>query len=264
MLKKFNIELPARLNYSEFVRLFAFEMASDAMLPARECNIVKLILDELFINAVRYWSNEISNIYIVWSFKIWEIKFSIEDEWKWVNKIKANDLNKIISKEIENDNPGKLHWRWLAQITSTMSTKFKVSDSKHWWIKIEFNKIAWDTKEENSKKKTDTLNNPPTVTKEKKTFKLSWEIAPGSAEEFSSPVHEYVEKIYFPVTLVFDCIELKYINTVFIWNLVQWHSKVDFHWWNIIIRGANNDIHDILDLIWLKKLIIFENLNESV
>ncbi len=264
MLNKFKTALPARLNYSEFVRLFAFEMASDAKLSWKECNIVKLIVDELFINAVRYWSNEKSNVYIEWSFKPWEVSYCIEDEWKWSNKIKAKDLNKIINKEIKNDDPGKLHWRWLAQITTTMSTKFSVSDSRHWWLKIKFTKKAWIGKEKHVKKKVNIHQDLKNETKIKKIFKLSWEIAPGSIEEFSNPIHDYVEKIYTPVTIIFDCNDLKYINTVFIWNLLQWHSKINFHWWKIIIRDANEDVHDILDLIWLKKLILFENLNESV
>ena len=260
-MKKFKIEIPARLNYSEFVRLFASEMAWDAGLTKQEVNIVKLITDELYINAVRYWSKSDSIVIIEWSYKKWSITLSVEDQWAWKDKINDKDLHKIIEQELLNDDPKKTHWRWLAQITSVMASDFKISKWELWWLRIEFTKNSWEEKPQ-VKREMNTKEKEFINAKEKKVFALSWDIWTHNMELVINPVNNYLEGISYPAIIIFDCSNLEYINTIFIWNLATWHTHLNSFGWEVRIRNANDFITNIIDLIWLKNLIKFEN--ESV
>ena len=143
-MKTFKLIIPAPLNYSESVRMVSVEIWEDAWFDKREKNMIRLIIDELFMNAVKYWSDQNSSVLIEWWFDNGTVFFAVEDEWKWKKKITADDLLKIIEEEEKNTNLVKTHWRWLAQITWVMTSSFTVKEGKKWWIRIEFTKNKWE------------------------------------------------------------------------------------------------------------------------
>jgi len=257
-MRVFKLIVPASLNYSESVRMVSVEVWEDAWFDKREKNMIKLVVDELFMNAVKYWSDEKSSIQVEWWFDWETVFFAIEDEWKWKKKIKAEDLIQIIWEEKDNTSLTKTHWRWLAQITWVMTSSFEVKNWKLWWIRIEFTKIKWEQSPEKlikKEKKDDSVNLKKV---DKKIFKLKWEIDLYNLDEVSRPIDDYVSRVSFPVEMVLDCKDLKFFNSTFIWKIAEWHGAVSAEKWELKMINVSNWIFEILDMVWLTKLLNIE------
>lgn len=257
-MKNFRFIVPASLNYSESVRMVSMEVWDDAWFDKREKNMIRLVIDELFMNAVKYGSNETSTVLVEWGFEWDTVFFAVEDEWKWKNKISAEDLLKIIEEEKDNTNLTKTHWRWLAQITWVMTSSFEVKNWKLWWIRLEFSKKQWEKFPEKLIKKEKITEKPVIKKVDKKVFELKWEIHLKNMEEISDPIDEYVEHISFPVDLILECKELKFFNSTFIWKIAWWYNIVSENWWELKMRNVSGEIFEILDLVWLTQSITIE------
>lgn len=257
-MKVFKLIVPASLNYSESVRMVSVEIWEDAWFDKREKNMVRLIIDELFMNAVKYWSDETSTVLIEWWFEWDSVFFAVEDEWKWIKKMNADDLLKIIEEEKDNTNLKKTHWRWLAQITWVMTSSFEVKNWKLWWIRIEFSKKQWEKSPEHLIKKDKKKNSSELKKVDEKEFVLKWEIDLHNLDEISSPIDDYVNHISFPVEVTLDCKDLDFFNSTFIWKIANWHSVISENWWELKMLKVNDSIFEILDLVWLTQLIVIE------
>ena len=257
-MKVFKLIVPASLNYSESVRMVSMEIWEDAWFDKREKNMIRLVIDELYMNAVKYWSNETSSVLVEWWFEWESVFFAVEDEWKWKNKILAEDLLKVIEKEKDNTNLQKTHWRGLAQITWVMTSSFEVKNWKLWWIRIEFSMKKWEKSPENLLKKEKKDDSPKTKKVDEKEFVLEWDIDLYNLDEISEPIDDYVKHISFPVELTLNCKDLKFFNSTFIWKIAWWHSIVNSNWWELKMTHVNSWILEILDLVWLTQLVNIE------
>jgi len=257
-MKVFKLIVPASLNYSESVRMVSMEVWEDAWFEKREKNMIRLVIDELFMNAVKYWSDENSTVLVEWWFDWDTVFFAIEDEWKWKKKIVANDLIKIISEEKDNTSLVKTHWRWLAQITWVMTSSFEVKDWKLWWIRIEFTKIKWEKSPEKLLKKDKKWPAEELNKVDEKIFDLVWEIDLYNLDSVSEPIDEYVDRIVVPVEVILDCKNLKFFNSTFIWKIALWHWKIAWNWWELKMTNVDNSIFEILDMVWISSLIKIE------
>jgi len=254
-MRVFKLIVPASLNYSESVRMVSMEIWEDAWFDKREKNMIRLVIDELFMNAVKYWSDGTSSVLIEWWFEWDTVFFSVEDEWKWKKNVTAEDLIKIIWEEKDNTNLTKTHWRWLAQITWVMTSSFEVKDWKLWWLRIEFTKNKWEKLPGRLIKK-DTNNIKKDVKKvDIKEFELKWEIDLSNLDEVSAPIDEYISRVCFPAEVIFDCKNLIFFNSTFIWKLALWSSVITENWWEIKMTNVSDEVFEILDLVWLTQLI---------
>jgi len=257
-MKVFKLIIPASLNYSESIRMVSMEIWEDAWFEKREKNMIRLVIDELFMNAVKYWSDETSSVMIEWWFEWDTVFFALEDEWKWKKKITADDLLKIIDSEKDNTNLTKTHWRWLAQITWVMTSTFDVKDWKLWWLRIEFTKKKWEKSPEKLIKKLDSKKDIDVKKVDKRIFELKWDIDLYNLDKVILPIDNYVNHVSFPVELVLECKDLNFFNSTFIWKLAEWHSIISSYWWELKLKNINNEIFEILDLVWLIQLLNIE------
>ena len=195
-MKTFRLTIPASLNYSESVRMIAMEVWENAWFSKREKNMIRLVIDELYMNAVKYWSDENSYVLVEWWFEWDTVFFAIEDEWKWKKKISAEDLIKIIEEEKNNTSLVKTHWRWLAQITWVMTSWFEVKNWKLWWIRIEFTNKKWEKEPEKliSRKLNNKQKNIPESSKVE--FFLKWEIDLSNLNEEIEEIDWYINNYY--------------------------------------------------------------------
>lgn len=252
-MKNIKITVPAHLNYSEAIRNLAMQMAENAWATKKERNMVRLIMDELFMNAVIYWSDEDSVVSIEWYYENSELNVAVEDEGKWKNKVKATQLKKLIKDEVNNKDLKKTHGRWLAQITSIMTDKFEIKDWKMWWIRVEFMKKLWKDNDERIWAKHNIKPDLGEATE--KEFDLSWEITASNADDIVKPIIEYIESIEHPAVLIFNCENLEYINTSFLGLLASWYASIDLYWGTLVIKKPKTQIIDMLDLVWISKII---------
>jgi len=96
---KIAFTLPADLKLSSFVRCVSEEFFLHVGFVQEWAVRLKLVVDELFMNANHYGSAaEGGNVYISFEFDDNEITFRIEDEGKGKEKINAEELKKKIQK----------------------------------------------------------------------------------------------------------------------------------------------------------------------
>lgn len=263
-MKWFKLVVPASLNYSEAVRMLSMEVAEDAWtFTKREKNMIRLVIDELFMNAVRYWSDKDSSVLVEWAFEPWNVIFAIEDEWKWTQKISSEELKNIINEEKKNVNLKKTHWRWLAQITWVMSSAFEVLDWEMWGIRIEFSKKAWDKDPDkllsrDSKPGWWTSNIKNSTILEEREFFLKWDIDMNNVYEVAGEIDSYVTSVEFPVKVLLNCKDLTFFNSIFLWYLAGWYSRIDKYWWKLVLSNISDDALEVLDLVWLASILEIE------
>lgn len=262
-MKWFKLIIPASLNYSEAIRTISAEVVEDSWsFSKKEKNMIKLVVDELYMNAVRYWSSKSSSVLIEWWFEEWNVVFAVEDEWQWKNKITADDLRKIISEEKKNNDIRKTHWRWLAQITWAMTTAFDVLNWDMWWIRVEFSKKAGHINKTSAKEKKITPESiNPALILEKKEFTLKWEMDLSNSEEKIVEIEKYVNSVEYPVKIILNCKDLTFFNSTFIGHLAWWYSSVSKFWWALVLSDMSDEVFEIIDLIWLTSILHIENNN---
>ncbi|MBU0705720.1 ATP-binding protein [Patescibacteria group bacterium] len=103
---------------------------------------LKLVVDELFMNANQYGSKtDDDKIYILFTFDNNEVSFRIEDEGRGQRKMNAADLKKLIYKNFDKvSDLTKTSGRGLALITHLWTDDMKIEDSKRGGIVVTFTK----------------------------------------------------------------------------------------------------------------------------
>jgi len=264
-MRWFKLIVPASLNYSEAVRMISIEVAEDAWsFTKREKNMIRLVIDELFMNAVRYWSDKESSVLVEGWFEDDSVVFAVEDEWKWKDKVSSEELKEIISSEKKNVNLKKTHWRWLAQITWVMTTAFDVLDWEMWGIRVEFSKKAWDKSPDKLLSKAKIIkpvSSSNSSILEEKEFKLKWEMDLSNSEELIKDIESYILWVEYPVKVTLNCTDLSFFNSIFIWNLAWWYSRLNKYNWKLILLNLSDEALEIIDLVWLTSVLEIQNDN---
>lgn len=139
--EKINISLPASLQYSALAREMASETFHLCELNELWRNRLKLVVDELFMNAVKYGSTEnksVIQISIEHNSEI--LRFTIEDDGTGPKAISAEELTQKIKANQEDDRLTKTSGRGLSLITQKWTDKLEISPSLQGGIKITFEK----------------------------------------------------------------------------------------------------------------------------
>ena len=146
MRQTIQLTLPADMKYSSFVRRVSEDVFRQIGFSSDWSGRLKLVMDELFMNANRYGSSsKESQVHICFSFDDTEVIFTVEDEGK-LPHINAQMLLKIIDQNIvELADPEKTNGRGLALISHLWTDAMTIQDSAHGGIAISFTKrIARD------------------------------------------------------------------------------------------------------------------------
>jgi anti-anti-sigma factor len=257
-MKNLKVLVPANLSFSSGVRDFVKEMASLAEFEDRQTNMLRLVVDELFMNAIRYGSDNDSHVFLEGIVDGNKVIFAVEDEGKGQKKIKAQDLQNIINEQKENTSLKKEHGRGLAQITSTLVQAFEVTDKEDGGLRIEFlmekqNLPSSNKNQVNEKNRSDQIM-------PEKEFAFSGEIDLNNLDEISEEIQEFLNKNQnMALRLIFDFSKLYYCNSTFLGKLAYFHTLVSDNDGETIIKNPSKEILEILDLVGLTHLFIIEN-----
>ncbi len=141
MKHKIQLTFPASLNYSSVIRHITDEICEIAKFNKSWRGRLKLLVDELFMNAVKYGSTEDkSMIYILYSYDDNGMEFTIEDDGSGAKSVSVDELKQIISQNKLDENLEKTSGRGLSMITNLWADDIQISDSKYGGIKITFTK----------------------------------------------------------------------------------------------------------------------------
>jgi len=143
-IKKYHttLEVPANLMFSSSIRDISRDFFRLAGFTSEWENRLKLVVDELYMNAVKYGSD--SNSVIKMTFKILDhgVQFQISDEGKGIKKCTAHELKEIIKEQEQNTDITKTSGRGLSMFTKRWSDKFQILDNKDGGITMIFTKFS--------------------------------------------------------------------------------------------------------------------------
>ena len=95
-------------------------------------------------------------------------------------------------------------------------------------------------------------------------FLFSWDINEISVDNMFSVVNNYINDNNIN-KVILNLYWLKYINSKFIWYIVDIFSNIEDNWWKMAITNCNAEVKDILWLVWLTTIIdLYNNTDEAV
>lgn len=134
-----NIEFPANLRYSSLVRHIAEEILTTAGFHSVWCSRLKLVVDELYMNAVKYGSTEdISKVKLCFEFDGQRFRFTIEDDGTGPKTTDPEELKQLIITNTVNDDLVRTSGRGLSMITRNWTDEMEVESSDMGGIRILF------------------------------------------------------------------------------------------------------------------------------
>jgi anti-anti-sigma factor len=271
--QKIEFNIPANLHFSSLVRNIAEEVFSFVHFSKGWCNRLKLVVDELFMNAVKYGSTENqSMVHIYFTYNDKEVQFQIEDDGTGPQVISAETLKSLIYKNANQNDVTKTSGRGLAMITTLWTDKLDIKESSYGGITIAFSKTietqpppppplvkavisqsAEPSKSIEQKKPEGSAATMPAF-----TVKLHGDIDQLNIDKLVLLVNEQIATLPKEATLVLDFSELDYINSTFIGLLASWLNDVKQKGGQIVLKNINDQIKDVLNLVGLGKVLNIE------
>lgn len=141
IINQAKIEIPADLTFSASVRNLAQDVLIRCGFQEKWLNRLKLVVDEMFMNAVKYGSDKNSlvrlNFYILKN----GVKISISDEGKGSEKCSPEKLKKLIQKQKENSDIVKTSGRGLSMFASEWSDSYDIFKNNQGGLTVTFTKL---------------------------------------------------------------------------------------------------------------------------
>lgn len=256
-----DLKIPADLHFSAGVREFVEEFCAYCKFDRMTCNQIKLIIDELFMNAVRYGSGENSIVKLALIFENNLLKGTIEDEGAGREKITKAELEKIILTQTNNNVLTKTSGRGLAQIVQRWTNGMEIKNNSTGGITISFEKKIEVEKEVPEQKPPTFLKILPSQLKEYK-FVFEGEIDEENIKENKQIVNDFLKEHEGAYRLILDFSELHYCNSLFIGQIADWYNKMQKHGGELVILNPNQDILEIIDMVGLTKVIPVQNVTK--
>lgn len=259
-MKKYSLHVPADLSISSSVRTIAVRIFKEVGFEGVYISRLKLVFDELYMNAVRYGSFEGSTIFITFEFEEKTLRVCFEDEGG-ESKLSAEELQEIISFQKENKNPEKTSGRGLAQITHEWADDLQVWNGRRGGLCIAFSKSlpsAEDDGEGTPLKETPPEEMHPLQVApgaKEKRFELSGEIDNSNLHEKVKIVESFVLDNVTPCLLILNLKKLHFCNSTFIAKLAMWKQALTSYGGDLVIENVQHDIYEILQLVGMYKII---------
>jgi len=138
--QKIEFTLPADLGLSALVRRISEEIFIYAGFSLEWADRLKLVVDELFMNASRYGSKtKKSRVYLAYHVDADEVTFVIEDEGKGDEGLSAEELLRKVQKNLEEIRDlTKTGGRGLALISNFWTDHLQIDESEHGGLLISF------------------------------------------------------------------------------------------------------------------------------
>ena len=261
---KIELTLPADLKFSSFVRCVSEEFFLHVGFVKEWAERLKLVVDELFMNANHYGSKkEGGRVYLFYDYDDEKVIFRIEDEGEGAKKISASELQKLITKNSdEMADISKTSGRGLALISSLWTDDMKVRDSEHGGIAVTFTKKITPSAPPAAPPIQSVDSKVATPVKPQGTkaeVEISGEIDSANLEEKIKPITEKLKVLPPGSTLIIDCKKLVYFNSTFIGHMAGWINELQAKQGHLILRNVNDQIREVLELVGLTKVLYIES-----
>jgi len=270
------IAITADLDYSGLVRHVANEVFEHAHFSKAWCGRLKLVVDELFMNACRYGSIKgKSVVHLAFEYDDQGMRFTIEDDGTGPQAKSAEELKAVIQKNAASMDVTRTSGRGLALISKMWTDGMVVEKSQHGGILISFVKrlenaespplmapMALEVITPEPLQVTVTPVPPPPTAKATPVvkgpvveIKLSGEIDQSNLAERIAPIASQVEIMPNGGILALDFSELIYINSTFIGAMAGWYRSLLEKGGTIRIIKPSPQIKEILSLVGLLNVL---------
>ncbi len=271
--QKLELTLSANMEFSSLLRHVSEEVFQYVGFTTEWSNRLKLVVDELFMNANRYGSKADSGkIYANFLFENGQVVFQIEDEGLGEKKVTAQELRTLLDKNThEVADLTKTRGRGLALISALWTDELKIEDSLRGGLLIRFKKSVShvappappklqvvDPMAEKQVPEQVGAVSPLVHSGPRKIIALEGEIDADNIAEKIKPILSELVLMTNDSVLVLDCEKLTYINSTFIGHLAGWHNELSKKNGHLVLQHLSKDVKDILDLVGLGKVIYME------
>ena len=263
--QKFEFTVPATLRLSSMVRNIGEEIFCMAGFSKSWCSRLKLVVDELYMNAVRYGSTEMkSHVSIEFFYDDTNAGFTISDDGTGANHMTVSELKATVEANANRNEVTSTHGRGLALIANLWTDGFVIDKSPQGGIRVAFTKkivttnppppplmeFAVEMPAPEPKKAEPSLPKGPAVTVKLQGLSDQYDIG-----ELFTPVFERAESMPENAVLTLDMKEVDYINSTFVGHLAQVYNILNKKHGQVILANANRDVRDVLDLVGLGRVM---------
>jgi len=254
-----SIVLPADLRFSNTIRNFVGDLLR--VIDAKELwiNRLMLVMDELFMNAVKYGSKDkTDNVFLTIEITEESILFVIEDMGTGNSKLTPDELQKIIQQSKEDTSLAKTSGRGLSIIVSNWTDGFSIEKSSKGGIKVIAKKNLADIIETPQDVQQVSIDAMPEVAIINFSQKL--DVHDSDIEKEMIKNVEAMNKTLY----IFDLESLNYINSVFIGLLAKLYGIIMQKKGKVVIINLSDTIKDTLNMVGLTDIIpVVSNLEEA-
>lgn len=251
----FSIIVPADLGVSSLVRNLSNDLFRLAGFSEAWASRLKLVVDELFMNAVKYGSipgqSKVTLGFILGE----DVEFSIYDDGTGVRKMDPEALRDLITLNEQNATITKTSGRGLAVITHLWTDELQVEKSPQGGICIRFRKKVVTTPPPSLSAPEHPPSLPVIPHGPSIVFALKNTVDPEALVELSHEVEHQVNILAAGNTLVLDFQAIDYINSTFIGHLAAWYNAVTQKGGSLALKNINAQVKDVLELVGLSQII---------
>ena len=256
--KKINIEVPSDLRFSHSLRNFVGDILQIINVNNVWKNRLILVIDELFMNSVRYGSaGDNDTVYFTIAIDEEKVIFTIEDEGKGT-KIDPKKLKAIVEKNKNDHTLIKTSGRGLSLIVNNWADKLNFSNSEHGGLKLEMIKFLDKIVDSEERSESAHIHHEENI--QRIHFAKHFDVHNGDDEKnlikfvTESDKHNYI----------FDLEKIQYINSVFIGLIAKIYNIISKRNGKAVIVNASEKILDPLKAVGLVDIIpVVSSLEEA-
>ncbi|MFH0820914.1 MAG: ATP-binding protein [Candidatus Peregrinibacteria bacterium] len=254
------ITVPAYLNLAGMTRTISHDVFREAGFTEAWCSRLKLVVDELFMNAVRYGSTpEKSLIHFRFVLSEGQVEFYIEDDGTGLGKISPENLAALVDQNEKNPDLARTSGRGLATIANLWTDKVVVGKSNFGGIRIGFVKKIETTPPPplpivvTSSAPLSLIADAPAI-----TIKLSGPLEPDHLRDLGQIVEQQIYQAPTRFNLILDFSDLDYINSIFIGLLASWYNLAHQKQGVVALQNTNAPVKDVLALVGLDRILLIQ------
>lgn len=254
------IQVPANLRFSSGIRHICADIFESVGFSKRWQEKLKLVIDEVFMNAVKYGSSDNSFINItLQKLEPHGVKCEISDTGSGMQKMSASDLKALIEDRKSNTDVLKTSGRGLAMFTMEWTDEFDISDNADGGLTISFSKYVKDDDDEETPSKPRTAEEKTSISTgaaaNEKIITLEGEIDQLSLSENIQKIEKTLREVQSNTTVILDMKDVSYVNSIFIGHLAKWSTDLKGRAnCTFTLRDVNKTIYDTLKVVGLTQL----------
>lgn len=247
--------MPADLGVSSLVRTLSNDLLRLAGFSEAWASRLKLVVDELFMNAVKYGSTPGQSA-VNLQFVLGEsVEFSICDDGTGPRKTSPEELQALVTLNEKNADITKTSGRGLAVITHLWTDELKVERSPQGGICVRFRKQVVTTPPPNLPAPEHATILPAAPIGPSTVFTLTDTVDPETLLHLSETIEKQIAALSAGHTLVLDFAAVDYINSTFIGHLAAWYNAVTRRGGSLALKNAKTQVQDVLTLVGLNQII---------